>query len=78
MDAGYHLILSDIGVLTDENNDLYIYFFNTEDTMREKYILLLSILFILSSCCGVYLCLLKDTYSQKKIIYNVVEPQNNI
>ena len=78
MDTGYHLILSDIGILTHEKNDLYIYFFNSEDTMREKYVLLLSIIFILSSCCGVYLCILKDIYSQKKIVYNVVEPAINI
>ena len=73
MDAGYHLILSDIDLLSDKN-DLYIYFFNSEDTMTEKYVLLLSILFILSSCCGMYLCILKDRYTEKKIVYNVVEP----
>lgn len=78
MDAGYRLILSDIDGLNDKTNDFYIYFFNSEDIItREKYLLLCS-LFIITTCCGVFLCMIKDIRSEKNFVYNVVESDSNI
>ena len=74
MDAGYYLILSDFDSSIYNNDDLYIYFFNYMDGMREKYLLLLSSLFILSTCLGMIVCVIKDIKNgAKKIVYNVVE-----
>ena len=72
MDTGFYLIMYDIDSLTNKNDDLYIYLFNDEISMREKYaLLLLCTLFILTTCCSMYLCMLKDNHS-KKNVYNVV------
>ena len=71
MDTGFYLIMYDIDSLTNKNDDLYSYFLNDENNMREKYALLLCTLFMLATCCSMYLCMLKDNYN-KKIIYNVV------
>ena len=74
MDAGYYLILSDFDSSIYNKDDLYIYFFNHMDGMREKYLLLLSSLFILSTCLGMIVCVIKDIKNgAKKIVYNVVE-----
>ena len=71
MDTGFYLIMYDSDSLTNKNNDLYIYLFNDEISMREKYALLLCTLFMLATCCSMYLCMLKDTNS-KKNVYNIV------
>ena len=77
MDTGYHLILFDNvnGMFSDnnENNDLFIYFFNNEDYARERNFLLLSVLFIISTYCGMVLCMMIDMSNQRKNMYKITD-----
>lgn len=77
MDMGYHLFLFDNvnGMFSDtnKNNDLFIYFFNNEDYTQERGFLLLTVLFILSTYCGMVLCMIIDMNNQRKIVYKVTD-----
>ena len=60
MDVGYRFILLDIDTYT-EPNELFEKIIYYEYSTREKYIIFYSILFFLSTLCGIFLCMLRET-----------------